>query len=129
MLAAFGGGIVAILEAGSGLRAVPWLEGTWRLAPTSAAEASETGPKWLRIEQSGRSLRVQTENGLRLVGRADMEVADGSGTSGTRVRLALHSSEWTLVAEGENGANEFSFELAGPRHYAFSGIREPESPP
>lgn len=122
---ALGVGLWCILKAGSRLQAPPDLEGSWELS-SSVGLAPGTGVPFaarMEVEQSGRYFQITFDTGLRLDAKL-LEITERPDSrTAAPIRMRLSAGEWSLIADGARGAEEFHFELSGPKQHEFTGRR------
>lgn len=112
-------GVAVILERGTLLNAPPDLSGEWHVLGDSAALG-----RTMRVEQSGRFLRLSFERPLRIDVKLVSQLP-GRDESTTRraVQTEFKGGGWTLTTLGVGAAGPFVCTLSGPERHTFTVTR------
>ena len=118
-------GVMVILNRGERLTAPPDVSGEWTIGRIDAASPApaDTVGRRVFIEQSGRFVRMNFENGLQLDAKLIYERAPQQG-----VTLRFRSHDWELTAEGMNVNGPLVCQLIGSQRYPFTLARPVTEP-
>jgi hypothetical protein len=123
VLIAAAAGVTLILRRGEGLTAPPDVSGEWevgRVSADSPPPEQSVGRK-LVVEQSGRFVRLEFQNGMQLDAKLFFEPAAGASASADRgVTLRFRGKDWELTAEGKNVKGPLVCQLMGKERIPFT---------